>query len=120
MLVSGRKTAKAATSIRVMTQRIACDLDTVSTVRGSGWVRQRSRTHPLPRVVLTVSNSILNDQYKDRASPPFGGDDYFCRGVQLSPTAQLPEYSVQNVWMKPLKIGITGVRGIVGETFTPE
>ena len=22
--------------------------------------------------------------------------------------------------MKPLKIGITGVRGIVGETFTPE
>ncbi len=37
------------------------DLDTVSTVRGSGWVRsqcvgaQRLRTHPLPRTVLTVS-----------------------------------------------------------------
>jgi hypothetical protein len=37
------------------------DLDTVSTVRGSGSVRRRHagakmlRTHPLPRTVLTVS-----------------------------------------------------------------
>ena len=36
-------------------------LDTVSTARGSGWVRRRPvfrslrRTHPLPRAVLTVS-----------------------------------------------------------------
>jgi hypothetical protein len=43
-------------------------LDTVSTTRGSGWVdvkhaifslifESRRLTHPLPRVVLTVSNS---------------------------------------------------------------
>src|SRR6185369_17772297 len=38
-------------------------LDTVSTTCGSGWVRQpsdiatRLRTHPLPQVVLTVSNN---------------------------------------------------------------
>ena len=64
-------------------------LDTVSTVRGSGWVRQRSRTHPLSQVVLTVSNIHL-DQSKDRArSQPFDGDYYLCRKVQLSPTAQL-------------------------------
>jgi len=31
------------------------DLGTVSTTRGSGWVRERCRTHPLPRVVLTPS-----------------------------------------------------------------
>jgi hypothetical protein len=37
------------------------DLDTVRTVRGSGWVRSLfvidclRRTHPLPRTVLTVS-----------------------------------------------------------------
>ena len=45
-----------------------CTLDTVSTTCGSGWVRSlyacieevsrrpKLRTHPLPQVVLTVSN----------------------------------------------------------------
>src|SRR5918911_981514 len=42
---------------------------------------------------------------------PFYTVSDLCREVQLSP------FSAS---MKPLKIGITGVRGIVGETFTPE
>ena len=71
---------------------------------------------------MAVKNITRSYQSKDRASsPPFGGDYYLCRNVQLSPTAQLLKIdSVQEVRMKPLKIGITGVRGIVGETFTPE
>jgi len=41
-------------------------LDTVSTARGSGWVRRRHllallRTHPLPRAVLTVSKKRALD-----------------------------------------------------------
>ena len=43
--------------------------------------------------------SDRSGQSKDRApSQPFGGDDYLCRKVQLSLTAQLPETdSVQEV-----------------------
>ena len=41
---------------------------------------------------MAVENNIPGYQSKDRAAcPPFGGDDYLCREVQLSPTAQLPE-----------------------------
>src|SRR6185503_2477774 len=48
----------------------------------------------------------------------------FCREVQLSLVqphgiVRKPVSSVSRT-MKPLKIGITGVRGIVGQTFTPE
>lgn len=44
--------------------------------------------------LMAVENSIRGYQSKDRAMcPPFGGDDYLCREVQLSPTAQLPENS---------------------------
>ena len=47
---------------------------------------------------MALENNIRGYQSKDRAAcPPFGGDDYFCREVQLSPTAQLPEktYSLE-------------------------
>jgi hypothetical protein len=41
---------------------------------------------------MSVENIIRGYQSKDHAArPPFGGDDYLCREVQLSPTAQLPE-----------------------------
>jgi hypothetical protein len=41
---------------------------------------------------MAVENSTRVCQSKDRAArQPFGGDDYLCREVQLSPTAQLPE-----------------------------
>lgn len=43
---------------------------------------------------MAVENIIRASQSKDRVTrQPFGGDDYLCRGVQLSPTAQLPENS---------------------------
>lgn len=41
-------------------------------------------------------------------------------GTIKSDSTQLSELFSPEVLMKPLKIGITGVRGIVGETFTPE
>ena len=41
---------------------------------------------------MALENIIRCYQSKDRAAcQPFGGDDYLCREVQLSPTAQLPE-----------------------------
>jgi len=48
---------------------------------------------------MALENSIRGYQSKDPArSQPFGGDDYLCRKVQLSLTAQLPETdSVQEV-----------------------
>ena len=48
---------------------------------------------------MAVENSTRRYQSKDRAArQPFGGDDYLCRKVQLSLTAQLPETdSVQEV-----------------------
>ena len=46
---------------------------------------------------MAVENIIRRCQSKDHGvRPPFGGDDYLCREVQLSPTAQLPEFSQRN------------------------
>src|SRR6266849_862647 len=45
-----------------------------------------------------------------------------CRGSltgSVEASVPRPRYNISRI-MKPLKIGITGVRGIVGETFTPE
>jgi hypothetical protein len=47
---------------------------------------------------MAVENIIRRYQSKDRAArQPFGGDDNLCRGVQLSPTAQLPEIQSKKV-----------------------
>src|SRR5688572_22066948 len=46
---------------------------------------------------------------------------HFCRGIQLSLVQHASSVRFAPFQtMKPLKIGITGVRGIVGQTFTPE
>jgi hypothetical protein len=48
--------------------------------------------------LMAVENIIRRYQSKDRAArQPFGGDDYLCREVQLSPTAQLPESQSKKV-----------------------
>ncbi len=72
-------------------------------------------------MALRISRTFSENQSKDSAScQPFGGDAYLCREVELTPTRPASRDIQSITSMKPLKIGITGVRGIVGETFTPE
>jgi hypothetical protein len=57
------------------------NLDTVSTTCGSGWVNDPYRanrvrlTHPLPQVVLTVSNYVSNVYRQSQHQPTNSRDD---------------------------------------------
>ena len=48
---------------------------------------------------MAVENITRASQSKDHGTcQPFDGDDYLWRGVQLSPTAQLPEIQSKKVF----------------------